>query len=59
MAEKRSKDWILNIYSIHEVMSGVEEIRSDFKAKIDIGAYPGGGLIYRYPPPKKKKLGFW
>ena len=27
----------------------VEKFRSDLKANINIGAYPGGGLIYRYP----------
>ena len=49
MAGNRSKDRILTIFSTLGVISSVEEFRSDLKAKIIIGAYPGGGLIYRYP----------
>ena len=49
MAGNRSKDRILNIFLTPGSISSVEEFRSDLKAKINIGAYPGGGLIYRYP----------
>ena len=48
MAGNRSKDRILTIFSTLGVIFSVD-FRSDLKAKIIIGAYPGGGLIYRYP----------
>jgi len=46
MAGNRSKDRILNIFLTPGSISSVEEFRSDQKAKNNIGAYPGGGLIY-------------
>ena len=58
MAGNRSKDRILNIFLTLGVISSVEEFRSDLKAKINIGAYPGGGLIYRYPLKTGKKRFF-
>ncbi len=58
MAGNRSKDRILNIFLSLGVISSVEEFRYDLKAKINIGAYPGGGLIYRYPLKTEKKRFF-
>ena len=40
-------------------MSSVEEFRSNLKAKKYIGAYPGGGLIYRYPLKTGEKSFFY
>ena len=53
------KDRILNIFLTIGVISSVEEFRSDLKAKINIGAYPGGRLIYRYPLKTGKKTFFF
>ncbi len=58
MAGNRSKDRIFNIFLSLGVISSVEEFRSDLKAKINFGAYPGGGLIYRYPLKTGKKRFF-
>ena len=42
-------------------MSSVEKFRSDLKGMINIGAYPGGGLINRYlqKTGKKKSWSVW
>ncbi len=54
-----TKDRIFNIFLIQEAMSSVEEFRSKLKAKKYIGAYPGGGLTYRYSPKNGKNRFFF
>ena len=41
-------------FLIKDAMSSVEEFRSNLKAIKYIKAYPGGGLIYKYPPKNGK-----